>query len=338
MRDLRVGDRLDQYLITDVLARTEMTMVYDGRDTEGGGRVCIKVPHLHYESDVVFHQRFEREERILRRLDHRGVVRALEPRCKSRMYTVTEYLEGKTLRTLIGEGALSAAGAVEIACQLCETLTHLHERRIVHRDVKPENVVVGPDGRITLLDFGIALDLGARRLTWGRLSHTAGTPDYVAPERIKGRRGDQRSDIYSAGLVLYEMLTGHLPQPGGDAQAIMRARTTEEPLPPTYFAPGLDQALSSVVCKAIARLPADRHQTATELLRALRDPGTASDAVALAGRPARRSLALPAVVIAAVLAALFSLTWVSRRASPSEIEHERAHANEHGGSAGSAAP
>jgi serine/threonine-protein kinase len=108
------------------------------------------------------------------------------------------------------------------------------------------------------------------------------------------------------------MLTGHLPQPEGDAQGIMFARTTEEPRPPTYFVPALDPALSGVVCKAIARAPADRYRTAAELLRALRDPRAAAAAMALASRSERRSLALPAVVIAALLAALFSLTWISR--------------------------
>jgi serine/threonine-protein kinase len=188
MSDLGVGERLDQYLITDVLARTEMATVFAGRDAETGSRVCLKVPHLHYESDVVFHERFLREEAILRRCDHPRVVRPLEPRRKSRIYTVLEYLEGKTLRVLIASRAVSVEQSVDIARQLCETLEHLHAHRIIHRDVKPENLIVDAAGRIKLFDFGIALDRAARRLTWGRMSHVAGTPDYVAPERIQGGR------------------------------------------------------------------------------------------------------------------------------------------------------
>jgi len=312
MSELTVGDRLDQFVITDVLARTEMAVVFLARDTESGGRVCIKAPHLHYESDVVFHQRFAREERILRRIDHPRVVRVLEPRQKSRVYTVLEYVEGRTLRAVMAGRPMPAGQAVAIAVQIAETLAHLHASGVVHRDVKPENVIVSDDGEIKLIDFGIALDRSTRRLTWGRLSHAAGTPDYVPPERIQGARGDQRSDVYSTGLVLYEMLTGRLPQAGADAQAIMRARTAEEPPPPTIYVPDLDVALGAVVCRAIARAPSARYRSATDLLTALRDPEAALEREAAAAPVAPRSMAVPAVVIAAVLAALFSLTWASR--------------------------
>jgi serine/threonine-protein kinase len=318
MREPTVGDRLDQYLITDVVARTGMAMVYKACDTADGDRpVCIKVPHLRYESDLTFHERFVREEAILRRLDHPGVVRALTPRDRSRAYLAMEYLDGTPLRTLIAARALSPDRALTLICELCGVLAFLHGQGIVHRDVKPENVIVGDDGRVKLVDFGIALDRQARRITWGRLSHTAGTPDYAAPERIRGRRGDERTDVYAAGLVLYEALTGCLPQSGADALAIMRARAAEDPPPPTYHVPDLDPGLNAVVCRAIARAPRDRYQTAAEMQDHLRDPRVALAEIAAreaaAGPGARRrSFALPAVVIAAVLSALFSLTWLSR--------------------------
>jgi len=195
MRELTVGDHLDQYLVMDVLARTATATTFKGHDTEAGAPVCLKVPHLEYESDIVFYRRFEREESIGRRLEHRNIVRALEPRTKSRVYLVTEFIGGTSLRSLIETGPLPTAQALEIACQLCEALVYLHAQGIAHRDLKPENVIVTAGGVVKLLDFGIALDRAARRLTWTRPSRAMGTPDYLAPEQVGGRRGDERSDV-----------------------------------------------------------------------------------------------------------------------------------------------
>jgi serine/threonine-protein kinase len=276
MRELTVGDHLDQYLLMDVLARTATAITFKGHDTEAGALVCLKVPHLEYESDIVFYRRFEREESIGRRLEHRNIVRALGPRTKSRMYLVTEYVVGTSLRALIDRGPLPTAQALDIARQLCEALVYLHAQGIAHRDLKPENVIVDAGGVVKLLDFGIALDRAARRLTWTRLS-TLGTPDYLAPEQIGGRRGNERSDIYAAGLILYEMLTGRLPFSGDSANAVMRAKTSEEPRPPTYFVPHLDPTLSAIICQAIARSARDRTRSAAKLLDRLRRPQVTAD-------------------------------------------------------------
>jgi eukaryotic-like serine/threonine-protein kinase len=318
MRELTVGDHLDQYLLMEVLARTAMATTFKGHDTEAGAPVCLKVPHLEYESDIVFHERFEREERIGRRLEHRNIVRALEPRTKSRMYLVTEYVAGTTLRREMGAGSLPTERALDIACQLCEALVYLHARGIVHRDLKPENVIIGAGGQVKLLDFGIALDRAARRLTWSNLSATLGTPDYMAPEQIGGRRGDERCDVYAAGLILYEMLTGRLPFSGPSPRAVMRAKTHGEPKLATYFAPRLDPGLGDIIDQAIARAPRDRHQSAADLLDRLRRPQAARGSESLEGVDDAPS-AHPRVarlVAALILATLVSLTWLSHRADP----------------------
>jgi serine/threonine-protein kinase len=310
MRELAAGDHLDRFLLTDVIARTGMATVFKGHDTAQGAPVCLKVPLLERESDLVFHERFEREERIAQRLDHQSIVRALPASDKSRMYMVLEYVDGRPLRSLLQAGPLPRAQALSIARQLLGALVYLHEQGIVHRDIKPENVLVLPDGRIKLLDFGIALDRAARRLTWSKLSGTIGTPDYMAPEQLAGRRGDERSDVYAAGVVVYEMLTGGLPYPEAGAPWLQRFKVAQEPRPLTWYVSDLDPALGVVVEKAVARVPRDRFPSAAALLAALERPEL--PIVPAAGRPRRP---FPARVVAAVvLAALAGLTWVSARA------------------------
>src|SRR5207253_1714162 len=122
--------------------------------------------------------------------------------------------------------------AFALAIELADTLVYLHDHNVVHRDLKPENVMLLPSGGIKLMDFGIAMDTTLRKMTWAGLSHTMGTPDYMAPEQIKGLRGDARTDIYSLGAILYEMLTGEVPFTGNNVHAAMRAKMQEDPTPP----------------------------------------------------------------------------------------------------------
>jgi serine/threonine-protein kinase len=321
MREVAVGDKLDQYEIVDLIARSGMASIFKARDTATGELVALKVPHLQFESDVVFYERFRREEEIGQRLDHPNVIKFLKPRHKSRMYAAMELVEGKSLRALLEqEHPLPAARALAIAQQVAEALAHMHERGVVHRDLKPENILITPAGQVKIVDFGIALDKSARRLTWVGLSGTIGTPDYIAPEQIGGRRGDARTDIYALGTILYEMLTGNLPFAGESALAVMRAKTDGEPRPLTYFAPDIDPHLEAIVLKAIERLPRDRYQSAAELLHDLRNPS----AVPLrdpASRPRRgrgripRRFAMPLVVVA-ILAGLSALIALTGRRPP----------------------
>jgi serine/threonine protein kinase len=324
MREVVVGEKIDQYTLSELLARSGMASIFKAVDDASGATVALKIPHPQYESDVVFFERFRREEQIGQRLEHPHVVKVLKPRDKSRMYMAMEYVDGRSLRAVIQEQrTLPAERALEIARQVTEALVYLHANGIIHRDIKPENILLLGDHGLKILDFGIALDDSARRLTWTGLSSTMGTPDYMAPEQIGGRRGDARTDVYAIGLLLYEMLTGNLPYSSPNAQALMRAKTNEDPQPPSYHLPTIDPALEVIIMRAIARDPRARYDTAQALLDALRDPAAAAlaDPSPSHGRARGRSLARlgAPLVVAAIVGGLIALIWLTspkKRPSP----------------------
>jgi serine/threonine protein kinase len=158
MREVSAGDRLDHYQLTELIARSGMASIFKAEDRMSGATVAIKVPYLEFESDVVFYGRFQREEEIGRRLDHPNIVKVLSPpRHRSRMYIVMEYVDGVSLREIMrGERPLRIARALDFACQLCEAMVYMHGQGVVHRDLKPENALVTTDGKLKLMDFGIA--------------------------------------------------------------------------------------------------------------------------------------------------------------------------------------
>jgi serine/threonine protein kinase len=323
MRDLVVGDKLDQYELTGLLARSGMASIFKARDEFSGATVALKVPHVQLESDVVFYERFNREEQIGQKIDHPSIVRILKPRDKSRMYMVMEYVEGKSLRALMdGKHPLPKEKALDIARQVCDALVYLESQGVVHRDIKPENILLTGGGHVKILDFGIALSEGARRLTWAGLSSTLGTPDYMAPEQIRGRRGDVRTDIYALGMLLYEMLTAHLPFDSPNPRALLQAKTSEEPRPPGYYVKDFDPSLEAIIMKAIERDPRDRYGSAAELCADLRNPSAvmARDPEIGLARERARTRARRRVVLGAVVAALLAglgvLVWASARFSP----------------------
>jgi eukaryotic-like serine/threonine-protein kinase len=284
MREVNVGEKLDQYELTELLARSGMASIFKARDLENGATVAIKVPYLQFESDVVFYSRFQREEEIGRRLDHPNIIRVLRPKRKSRMYIAMEYIDGVSLRALMREKVVvDTATGLDIARQICGALVYMHSQGVVHRDLKPENILVTADGQVKIMDFGIALDESARRLTWSGLSSTIGTPDYMAPEQVSGRRGDVRTDIYALGTIVYELVTANLPFQGDNVYAVMRAKVNEDPQPPSRYRPDLDPHLEEIILHAIARQPRDRYNTAAEFDRDLCDPAH----VLITGRASR---------------------------------------------------
>jgi serine/threonine protein kinase len=314
-------DRLldSRFAVTDVISNGGMAAIYKASDLQNSGRVvAIKVPHRSVEADPALFSRFQTEEKIGSELDHPSILKLFTVKNKSRTYLVMEFLEGKTLYQLLRERrTLPEKEALALASRICEPLQYLHDRGILHRDLKPENIMLCTDGSIRLMDFGIARLAHARRLTF--IGFAPGTPHYMAPERINGKRGDPRTDIYSLGAILYEMLTGVIPFNNEDITTIMNARVTGDPEALRGYNSDISPQTEEIVLRAMDRDPDERYPTASALKADLDNPGQ----VKVTGRCNRlevstpfkrgmrqaRTLILWAVVPVIVQVVLFFLLW-----------------------------
>ncbi len=217
--EIQAGDEIDgRFKIVDVINRSGMGSIYQATDMTTGEKVALKVPLLQFESDPAFFFRFEREAEIGYELDHHPhILRFIKVEGKkSRPYIVTEFLEGQTLAQVLAKvRPLPVADSVQICGRICDALEYMHKHGVIHRDLKPQNVMICNDGSLRVMDFGIAKAAEMRRVTFVGFSPPMGTPDYMAPELVKGRRGDEKTDIYELGAMLYEMTTGVLPFDAG---------------------------------------------------------------------------------------------------------------------------
>jgi serine/threonine-protein kinase len=266
MTTLEAGNTLDHYRLDATVARSGMSTLYRATDLRDGKQVAIKVPHAEMEANPVLVERFKREQEIGQELDHPGVVKTYDGEERSRLYMVIEWVDGRLLRSLLNEeGKLPIERAVNFTLQICDALDTMHKHGVVHRDLKPENVMVDDADRIKLIDFGIAMKEDARRLTFVDMSATLGTPDYISPEQVKGQRGDQRSDIYSLGIILYEMLTGEVPFSGPNPLAVMNERVLNDPKPARKLRPEITAELQEILNRALERDPRRRYATAADM-------------------------------------------------------------------------
>jgi serine/threonine-protein kinase len=267
---LNAGDMLDHYRLEATVAHSGMSTLYKATDLNTGKVVAIKVPHAEMESDPILLERFKREQEIGQELDHPGIVKTYDGEERSRLYMVIEWVDGKLLRALLNEKQKLPIDRSElITLGICDALDYMHKHGVVHRDLKPENVMVDEWNRIKLIDFGIAMKEDARRLTFAGPSPLLGTPDYISPEQVKGQRGDQRSDIYAVGAMLYEMLTGQPPFTGSNPLAVMNERVLHDPKPASKLNPQISPQLQEILYRALERDPRHRYATAAEMARDL---------------------------------------------------------------------
>ena len=263
-----VGKLLDgRFELTDLVARSNMSQIFRGNDRKTGQSVAIKIPLMALESDVAGFERFQREEEIGSRLNHPAILKVIKVEGpKSRPYLVMEFLEGKTMAEMMSKRkSLSEGEAIAYASQVCDALEYLHQNGIAHRDLKPQNIMVCKDGSLRLFDFGIARVEKARRLTFVGLTPALGTPDYISPEQVRGKRGDHRSDIYSLGAILYELVTGKTPFEGESPYVVMNARVSGDPEAPRKLNAELNPALEEIILHALERDPRKRYQTAADM-------------------------------------------------------------------------
>jgi len=262
------GQVLDgRFRITEILSRSGMGTIFKAEDQADGNRpVALKVPHLQYESDPNFYSRFQREERIGLELEHPFILKFIPVEDKSRPYIVTEYLKGCTLEHLLkAMRPLPEKDALKIAGLICEALQHMHGHGVIHRDLKPQNVMICCDGTIRIMDFGLSRDDVSRRITRVGNSSSMGTPDYMAPEQVKGKRADKRTDLYNLGALLYEMLTGQLPFQDDNPWAALNARVTGDPIAPRKVNPNISAQAEEIVLRALQREPAERYASAAAM-------------------------------------------------------------------------
>ena len=276
------GEKLDHYRIDAVISRGDVDTVYHATDLRTNLPVALKVPHPEMDRDVEFMERFQRAKEIGRHLANPGVLKVLPDDHPSQSYMVMEWVDGKLLRQILDEQKkLPPARAVKIALGICQALSYIHNHGVVHRDLRPEHIMVGPDDHVKLIDFGLAGQTGAPRITFTKLPQAMSSPEYISPEQVQGKRSDARSDLYSLGVMLYEMVTGRKPFHGENAFEVMNDRLLEHPVPPREIDSSISPHLQEVIYRAMEREPQYRYPNAHDFAFDLEH----LDQVGVAARP-----------------------------------------------------
>jgi len=319
-----VGELIaERYELEELVGTGGMSSVYRAHDRMLERDVALKVLHQEFTADTDYVERFRREARSVARLSHPNIVTVIDRgEQDGRQYIVFEYVKGENLKTLVERvGPLPEEEAVRLALQIARALGFAHESGLVHRDVKPQNVLLNGDGQAKVTDFGIARSLDVGGLT--QTGTVMGTSDYIAPEQARGSQADAQSDIYSLGAVLYELLTGEVPFPGDNFVAVAMRHINEPPPSVLERRPDVSPRLDAVIRQAMAKEPRDRFGSMDELcaeLSACLSPDTGASGAQTMVVPRRRSqqdrptvgplilLLGGLAVLAAILAGIFAFT------------------------------
>jgi serine/threonine protein kinase len=270
--------QLGAYQLIRQLGEGGMAQVYLARDVRLGREVAVKVLDRRLAERSGFRERFLREARLAAALDHPNIVPLYDFGESDALYLVMPYVSGGSMQDLLQRTPFEVSQVVTYATQILDALEYAHQRNVVHRDVKPANMLVHADGRLMLSDFGLAKILDGSGLPAApRNRPDAGTPEYMAPEQIEGRT-DSRADVYAVGVVLYLLLTGHLPFTGVTSNAVMDGHLYSLPEPLHRLNRNVPRAMEAVVLRALAKHPDDRYQRASELGAALLEALVSGDA------------------------------------------------------------
>ena len=279
-----IGRTVGTYQILEKIGEGGMGTVYKGVDQMLERTVAIKVLRAELAREPRIVERFRTEAITLARLNHPNVATLYSfLREGDDFFMVMEYVPGATLEDLLKKGPMPVKEAIPLFCQALNGVAHAHALGIVHRDLKPANVMRTPEGVVKVMDFGIARVLGTTRMT--RTGHLIGTIEYMAPEQVRGRETDARSDVYALGIVLYEMVTGQVPFEADSDFELMRAQAEDRPPPPRTVMPSVPAAIEKAILRALAKSPEARFQTVANFREVLEEslPQSASTTVVAGG-------------------------------------------------------
>lgn len=271
---LQIGDQFDRYQIQAHMAQGGMSDIYRAYDLVNHREVVIKIPDQSMLGDPAQFERFQREMEVMGVLDHPTILKGLGSGKYNRIpYLVTQFVDGQSLRVLLTASApLPPDQAVSLVRKIADGMAYCHKNEVVHRDLKPENILITADQQPVIMDFGLALTKGSHRVTYSNLSATMGTPDYMAPEQIEGQRGDQRTDVYALGTILYEMLAGKTPFTGDSSMAVMAQHLNGTAQRLDRVNPNVSPQLAAIVARCLSRNPEDRYADMPALIDALDHP------------------------------------------------------------------
>ena len=260
----------NRYQITERIGIGGMAEVYRAQDRVLGRMVAVKVMLPQYAADTEFTQRFRQEAASAANLSSPYIVNVYDwGQDEGTYYIVMEYVRGSDLKTAIKQrGAINQRKVAEIGAQVCQALSVAHKQDIIHRDIKPQNIMVQPDGNVKVMDFGIA---HAKNTVAGQTSAVLGTAHYISPEQAQGKELTNSSDIYSLGIVLYEAATGQLPFDGPDSVTVATKQVQEFPVPPTQINPNIDPSFEAIIMRALEKDPRNRFETVGDMKHALND-------------------------------------------------------------------